>query len=127
MLVPMPKPFFLKVFSGIVAVFAALSGCTSLPPAVALESAEFTVQGRLGVRDGAEGFSSSFNWIQASDQFQIELWGPLGQGRTRLVGSGQEVTVYAADGEVYVPTAEEKKAFAASVEHVRTLVGQIQL
>ena len=101
MLVPMPKPFFLKVFSGIIGVFAALSGCTSLPPAAELEAAEFTVQGRLGVRNGGEGFSSSFNWIQASDQFQIELWGPLGQGRTRLVGSGREVTVYAADGEVY--------------------------
>ena len=101
MLVAMPKPFFLKVFSVIVGVISAVSGCTSLPPAAALESTQFTVQGRLGVRNGAEAFSSSFNWIQASDRFQIELWGPLGQGRTRLVGSEQEITVYAADGEVY--------------------------
>lgn len=101
MLVAMPKPFFIKVFSVISVVLSGTSGCTSLPPAAPLESTQFTVQGRMGVRNGAETFSSSFNWVQASDGFQIELWGPLGQGRTRMVGSAQDVTVYAANGEVY--------------------------
>jgi outer membrane lipoprotein LolB len=97
----MPKPFFLKVFSVFLGFCAAVSGCTSLPPASALESVQFTVQGRMGIRNGAETFSTSFNWVQADDRFQIELWGPLGQGRTRMVGSEQDVTVYAANGEVY--------------------------
>ncbi|TDJ41810.1 MAG: outer membrane lipoprotein LolB [Gammaproteobacteria bacterium] len=102
MLAVMPKPFFLKVFSAVIGFCAAVSGCTSLPPASVLESVQFTVKGRLGVRNGAETFSSSFYWVQANDRFQIELWGPLGQGRTRMVGSEQNVTVYAANGEVYV-------------------------
>ena len=101
MLAVMPKLFFLKVFSVFIGVCAAISGCTSLPPASALESVQFTVQGRMGIRNGAETFSSSFNWAQANDRFRIELWGPLGQGRTRMVGSGQDVTVYAANGDVY--------------------------
>lgn len=102
MLASMPKPFFLKVFSGIVGACAVVSGCTSLPPAAPLGPAQFTVQGRMGVSTGAETFSSSFHWVQAHDRFQIELWGPLGQGRTRMVGSEQDVTVYAPDGEVYL-------------------------
>lgn len=63
---------------------------------------QFTVQGRLGVRDGDDSFSSSFSWIHGADGYRIDLWGPLGQGRTRLVGESGQVTVYAANGDVVV-------------------------
>lgn len=95
-----PKPLFIKVFFEVAWLVIAVSGCTSLPEVGLPEDTRFTVQGRLGVRDGKESYSSSFSWAQGVDSYRIELWGPLGQGRTRLVGDGERVTVYAANGDV---------------------------
>jgi outer membrane lipoprotein LolB len=81
-----------------------LAGCAGFgptrPPA-ALEAEGFAVQGKLGVRHAGEGFSSNFVWHQLADRFEIELWGALGQGRTRLTGDRSGVTIETAQGEVY--------------------------
>lgn len=81
-----------------------LAGCAAWgptrPPA-ALEAAGFAVQGKLGVRHGSEGFSSNFVWHQLEERFEIELWGALGQGRTRLTGDESGVTIETAQGDVY--------------------------
>jgi len=97
------------VFSRRLLLFATLSAnlcaCGLLAPRPDLGPVgpgEFAVSGRLGVNRGEDGFSSSFSWHQAGDDFEIELWGPLGQGRTRLEGRNGRVTIHAADGEVTV-------------------------
>jgi outer membrane lipoprotein LolB len=81
-----------------------LTGCAklgpTLPPA-ALEAEGFAVQGKLGVRHGREGFSSNFVWHQLQDRFDIELWGALGQGRTRLHGDATGVTIETPQGDVF--------------------------
>jgi outer membrane lipoprotein LolB len=59
------------------------------------------VQGRLAVRTANEGFSSNFLWEHAPERFAIELWGPLGGGRSRLEGDRSRVTLFAADGSVH--------------------------
>ena len=81
----------------------AMAGCAVFgPPEVIPPSEEgFAVRGKLGVRTAADGFSSSFLWRHAADTFEIELWGPMGQGRTRLEGRGGAITVHTADGEVH--------------------------
>lgn len=61
---------------------------------------DFRVRGRIGVRGGGEAFSASFDWRQAGDRFAIAFWGPLGQGRTRLLGDGRAVRVIDARGQV---------------------------
>jgi outer membrane lipoprotein LolB len=80
-------------------------GCTWFGPSRPVETlAEtgFAVQGKLGVRQGSEGFSSNFSWHQTAEGFDIELWGPLGQGRTRLQGNADGgVRITTARGEVY--------------------------
>jgi len=53
------------------------------------------------VHQGSEGFASSFLWQHAVGHDEIELWGPLGQGHSRLVGDEQQVTIYTAKGEIY--------------------------
>ena len=78
-----------------------LSACAVLPPLGEGLAADFRVRGKIGVRDqsSADGsFSASFDWIQAGDAFAIELWGPLGQGRTRLTGDDKALTVTDAHG-----------------------------
>ena len=61
----------------------------------------FVVKGRLAVHQGDDGFASTFLWQHAPGRDEVDLWGPLGQGHSRLVGDAQEVTVYTAKGEVY--------------------------
>ena len=77
-------------------VSTLLSACAVLPPLGEGLAADFRVRGKIGVHDqssAAGSFSASFDWIQAGDAFAIELWGPLGQGRTRLTGDAKAVTV----------------------------------
>jgi outer membrane lipoprotein LolB len=79
-------------------------GCSALrggPEPEFVEVGGFAVKGKLAVRLPNDGFSSSFLWQHAPGHDEIDLWGPLGQGRSRMVGDGRGVTVYTAKGEVY--------------------------
>ena len=102
---------FIKVFSlvcrrviGLAIALVTVSGCTALRGGPELESVGiggFVVKGKLAVRLPDDGFSSSFLWQHEPGHDEIELWGPLGQGRSRMVGDARGVTVYTAKGEVY--------------------------
>ena len=77
------------------------SACAILAPLGEGLEADFRLRGKIGVRDRSptgEAFSASFDWIQARRAFAIELWGPLGQGRTRLTGDDETLTVTDARG-----------------------------
>jgi outer membrane lipoprotein LolB len=105
------NPLFLKAFSigcrrivffGVVLVTVA--GCALLksePKMSAPDVGGFAVKGRMAVRQGDDGFTSSFLWQHASGRDEIDLWGPMGQGHSRLIGDADEVTVYTAKGEVF--------------------------
>ena len=107
----LPNSLFLKAFSfpcrrigWFAVVLITLTGCSLVHRAPELSVPDvggFVVKGRLAVRQGDGGFSSSFLWQHALGRDEIELWGPLGQGRSRLVGDESEVTVYTAKGEVF--------------------------
>lgn len=94
------KPLFPKAFLAAIVVLAGIAGCVTLPPAAPVGDG-FVISGRLSIRTPTDGFSSSFRWQHSAPNFDIELWGAMGQGRSRLVGAADAVTVYAADGEVY--------------------------
>ena len=77
------------------------AACASLQPRPeGFADFDFRVRGRIGLRGGGEAFSASFDWRQAGDRFAIEIWGPLGQGRTRLLGDGRTMRVIDARGHV---------------------------
>ena len=78
-----------------------LSGCAVVAPLGEGLAPDFRLRGKIGVRDQSPtggSFSASFDWIQAGDAFAIELWGPLGQGRTRLAGDDETLTVTDSHG-----------------------------
>ena len=72
-----------------------LSGCAS-GPRIAQENWDFWASGKLAVRNAEEGHSARFNWRQLGGEYDIDVWGPLGQGRTQLVGDAQLMTVSTA-------------------------------
>ena len=69
-----------------------MAGCATVRPPVSVE-ADFRLRGKIAVRDAEAAFSASFDWVQRGRAFDVELWGPLGQGRVRLQGDGTRLTV----------------------------------
>lgn len=105
------NPLFLKAFSNgcrrlvfFVVVLVTVDGCTLFgggPKISTPDVGGFAVKGRMAVRQGDDGFTSSFLWQHTKGHDEIDLWGPMGQGHSRLVGVDGEVTVYTSKGEVY--------------------------
>lgn len=63
-----------------------LAGCVAKPPATDLDL-QFQIVGKIGVKQGQKGYSANFDWRQQTrNRYVIEVWGPLGQGRTQLEG-----------------------------------------
>ena len=57
-------------------------------------------RGKMAVRVGEEGGSFNFHWqITDGEQHDLEVWGPLGRGRTRFVGTSEALTI-SQGGEV---------------------------
>lgn len=61
---------------------------------------DWSLTGRIGVTQAAEGWHGSVHWEQQGPYYAIDLIGPLGQGRTRIEGGGQGVVVRTADGQL---------------------------
>jgi len=59
----------------------------------------FELNGRiLASRANETSFSASFNWRQYIDSFEMVFWGPLGQGKTSLIGGRERVTLTTPSG-----------------------------
>lgn len=70
-----------------------LAGCVAKPP-VPQSELHFQILGKIGVKQAGQGFSASFDWRQHSQlRYEIDVWGPLGQGRTQLLGDLQAMQV----------------------------------
>ncbi len=82
----------------IVLLLGQLAGCVTGPREAAF--GDLRLQGKLGVVQGGRAFSTNFSWVQQGEQLDIALWGPLGQGRTRLRGTVRRLDLLAADGGV---------------------------
>ena len=65
--------------------------------------ADFRLGGKIAVRGGAEAFSASFDWAQRGETYDVEFWGPLGQGRVRLRGDATRLTVTDSRGVTTMP------------------------
>lgn len=88
------KPLLIKLFL----LFLGVS-CSSLPRSDPAVKADFILEGRIGIRGMDRATSASVRWVQSENNFDVVFWGPLGQGKTRLVGSASSVTVETADAE----------------------------
>jgi outer membrane lipoprotein LolB len=92
------KPLFLNVFL-IFPLILLVAGCVSMPPAPTVPE-DFSLKGKVAVRDGEAQFSANILWQQRGNGFEIDLWGPLGQGRVQLVKQGEQVILKDGRGEV---------------------------
>ena len=90
----MPKQLLIKLFFTIFFV-----SCSSVPRSDLPVDADFILEGRIGVRSLDGAMRSSIRWLQSGSKFEMTLWGPLGQGKTRLVGDATLTTMQNANGE----------------------------
>lgn len=68
----------------------------------------FSLQGKIGVRTPQQSGSAFFTWVQQQDQFDIELTGILGVGKTQIEGKSGQVTLNSAKtGLITAATPEE--------------------
>jgi outer membrane lipoprotein LolB len=94
------------------AAFALVGGCaTVLPPAgpgdwpdrrAELQALDaWTLEGRVAVAAGDDGFSGGFDWSQAGETAEVELSGPMGGSlRIRIEGDHGFTTIGGADSNV---------------------------
>jgi outer membrane lipoprotein LolB len=81
-----------------------VGGCTTLPPAggmedwparrAALQSLEaWTLDGRIAVAAGVDGFSGGFDWVQRGERADIEVSGPMGGSAMSIRVEGDQAIV----------------------------------
>ena len=69
---------------------------------------QFNLQGKIGVRTPQQSGSAFFTWVQQQQQFDIELSGILGVGKTQISGKPGQVTLNSAKtGLIYAESPEE--------------------
>ncbi|MHA3054017.1 outer membrane lipoprotein LolB [Acinetobacter sp. ANC 4633] len=82
-----------------------------LPTTNTIASAQetnFSLQGKIGVRTPKQSGSAFFTWEQQQDNFDIELSGALGIGKTHIQGIPGQVTLNSAKtGLIHAATPEE--------------------
>ena len=91
-----------------------ITGCQPFvqPPAHVSQQVEaenqFNLQGKIGVRTPHQSGSAFFTWVQQQQQFDIELSGILGVGKTQISGKPGQVTLNSAKtGLIYAESPEE--------------------
>jgi len=99
-----------------------LTGCQSLPisqkmPPLVEQNIEntttpstnqFNLQGKIGVKTPQQSGSAFFTWVQQQDQFDIELSGILGIGKTQITGELGKVELNSSrTGLISAETPEE--------------------
>ncbi|OAL81720.1 outer membrane lipoprotein LolB [Acinetobacter sp. SFB] len=68
----------------------------------------FSLQGKIGVKTPAQSGSAFFTWVQQQNEFDIELSGILGVGKTQISGTPGQVTLNSAKtGLIKAATPEE--------------------
>ena len=74
-------------------------GCAATPAPPPEFAGGFELTGKLSLTYGGKRDSVRFLWLQSPrEDFSLEVWGPLGQGRVRLIGSAGELAIVDAQG-----------------------------
>ena len=116
-------------------VMIGLTGCQSMKPqlnpavAQAPEAMdEFNLQGKIGVKTPKQSGSAFFTWQQHQQQFDIELSGILGVGKTQISGQPGLVTLTSAKTGTITAASPEELLFQATgwVTPITHLVQWIQ-
>lgn len=93
-----------------------LAGCSSqplTPPQPEEQQANnqlwhWQIQGRIALNDGNNSHSASLDWQQQGYHYQLQIFGPLGQGSARLDGQPFHVSLTTSDGETRMASSPEQ-------------------
>lgn len=81
---------------------------TPITPSLTTPENEFALQGKIGVKTPKQSGSAFFTWQQQQEDFEIELSGILGVGKTQISGSSGQITLNSAKtGLISADTPEE--------------------
>jgi len=64
------------------------------------EVSAWSLTGRASVKVGAEGWNMNLTWKQTGENYQIDLFGPLGMGRVKLIGQSGAVSLQRGSDDV---------------------------
>ena len=106
---------FKKLSLSLITSTVFLTGCQqftqplgSAPTQMVVANNQFNLQGKIGVRTPQQSGSAFFRWVQEQQEFDIELSGMLGIGKTQISGKSGQVTLNSANtGLVTANTPEE--------------------
>lgn len=90
-----------------------LTGCQTLKPIQTTHHQSeqldnFAIQGKIGIRTPEQSSSAFYTWVQQQEQFNIELSGILGIGKTQIQGTTGNVSLQNAQvGTMHAETPEE--------------------
>ena len=71
------------------------------PPASISAMTQWDTEGRVGIRTADDAVSGNFDWHESPKDFSLRIYGPFGQGSTKLSGiDGQKVTLAYGDKEI---------------------------
>jgi outer membrane lipoprotein LolB len=101
----------------VAAVLLLAGGCATLPPPgdagdwpvrrEALQGLDrWSLDGRIAVAAGEDGFSGGFDWVQAGEQADVELSGPLGGSAMNIRIDGDRAVVSVGGQDVRPEDAE---------------------
>lgn len=91
-----------------------LAGCSFIPstpkaplPETVADIDTWHTEGRVGIRTANDAVSGNFNWQHSPNQYEINIYGPFGQGATRIEGIiGESATLTYDDKTLTGPSAE---------------------
>jgi len=93
-----------------------MSGCTSVPVEAPVENSQLTWQsrqpelaaikvwrlsGRVAISQAGEAWNLNMDWQQDGDDYQIQLYGPFGAGRVKLVGNAYGVLLHDSNDQTF--------------------------
>jgi outer membrane lipoprotein LolB len=71
-----------------------LVGCASWQQTDLTNEGDWAFTGKMAIKNAQEGSSFNVTWQQNGQSYDIELSGPLGQGRMTIQGDNHQVTLY---------------------------------
>ena len=97
-----------------------VSACASLAPMPTVDSdtvqlENWQLQGRMAVIENNESWPASVHWSQTQDRYNVELIGPLGQGRISVRGDAGRVELITEQERLYAADADALLAQATGL------------
>lgn len=99
--------------SSFLASLITLTACqstNSLQPQTSVQSEQdsFYLQGKIGIRTPEQSGSAFYEWLQQQDEYEIEISGILGIGKTQIIGNATQVSLTNAQvGTIYANSPEQ--------------------